>query len=109
MLSRLAIALTAAAALAGGVIATAAPTQAQTFNSPGFSITIGSGHDYYRPAGGPHGWGPPPHAYGPRGYGRPHHYGHPGWGHGGGYGRRCWRQPVDVWNGWGYERRWQKV
>jgi hypothetical protein len=102
MFSRIATALAAAAALAGGVAAASAPAEAQ-----GFSITIGSGHPapHYRAVGGPYGgWGaPPPHAYGPR-----HFYGHPGWGHGGGYYRRCWRQPVDVWTGWGYERRWQK-
>ncbi len=106
MFSRIAIALAAAAALAGGLAAAPAPAEAQ-----GFSITIGSGHPapYYRPAGGPYGgWGAPPHGYGHGGYGPRRFYGHPGWGHGGHY-RRCWRQPVDVWTGWGYERRWQKV
>jgi hypothetical protein len=102
MHSRIAIALTAAAALTGGVIFAGAPAQAQ-----GFSVQFGVGQapsPHYQEVQG-HGWGygPPPRAYGP-----PRHYGRPGWG----YGpppRRCWNRPVDVWNGWGYERRWQRV
>jgi hypothetical protein len=98
MRSRIAIALAAAAALTGGVIFAAAPSQAQDFSGNAFNgiaMTVQySGHG---------GWGAPPRAYGP-----PRHYGRPGWG----YGpppRRCWNRPVDVWNGWGYERRWQRV
>jgi hypothetical protein len=115
MRSRIAIALTAAAALASGVIFTAAPSQAQAFDSrhpaPDFSQTFSAdyGEDVPAPAltvqyGGYGGWATPPR----RAYGPPRHYGRPGWG----YGpppRRCWNRPVDVWNGWGYERRWQRV
>lgn len=96
------------AALGGSVLMTAAPAEAQ-----GFSVTIGDGYP------GPR-YGPPPGYGPPRGYYRPAgpppgYYGRPAYGYGGGgyydqpRPRRCWNRPVDVWNGYGYETRLQRV
>ena len=110
MLRKIGLTLAALAALGGGALTASAPAEAQ-----GFNVTIGGGYPSYAP--GPS-YGPGPYA--PQGYYRP--AGPPPqayYGHGGGYGggpayyaprpRRCWNRPVDVWTGWGYETRLQRV
>ncbi len=95
MLKKLALVALAASVLAG----MAAPASAQ-----GFSVTIGNGYPgYYRPP-------PPPVYYAPPVYAGPV-YGAPVYGE---YApppprRRCWDRPVDVWNGFNYVTRVERV
>lgn len=77
----------AGAAALGAAALSASPAAAQ-----GFSVTIGGPPP-------PRYYAPPPPAY----YAPPPPYGY--------YAPRprCWREPVDVWNGWTYERRMRRV
>mgnify|MGYP000438588551 CR=1 FL=1 len=106
MLRRFCLTLAAIAALGGTALTVSAPAAAQ-----GFSVTIGGGQSGYDPAYGPDPYAPQRHyrpVGPPQGY-----YGRPAYGYDQGYyaprPRRCWNRPVDVWNGWGYERRLERV
>lgn len=96
-LRKICIALAAIAALGGGALLATTSAQAQWYGGP--------------PGFAPPPFGPPPGHYGPRGYRPPPPppvYGHPAYGpprhH-----RRCWDRPVEVWNGFDYETRMQRV
>jgi hypothetical protein len=97
MLKKSGLAALSALVLAG--MAAVAPASAQ-----GFSVTIGNGYPgYYRPPPPPVYYAPPP-VYAAPVYGGPVYseYAPPP-------RRRCWDRPVDVWNGFNYVTRVERV
>jgi hypothetical protein len=111
MFRKLVLGFAATAALGVGLLSTAQPASAQSLSGSSWSVTIGSGHGGFVPAGYyDRGWGPQFGGHGGhygRGWGG--HNGR-GWGgHGHWRAQHCFVRPVRVWDGWGWSVRPQRV